>query len=381
VWNDVRTVLLLVVLMFIATSVTFDELLVMDPDRGIPFFVGGLVFASGLTELLLRGIRLHLPLLFRLPYHLILSLFFLYPIALVPILRSPHDELLMWSLWGFAPLAGLVFLTLLPAIRKGPHYLNDNGSPWPWPFYPWSVFVFLALAVCGRAFLLCWSFHLLPDLNDRLIFGPYFLVPFGFALAVLVLELGLVARSRVTLLVAAAMPLGLIALAAVGHRDEALYNEFLAHFQYRMSGTPLYISLLAAGTFYVYAWARGGLLASEGATVVLATLAFVQPETLTLGQVAAPDPSLLVAAVLLQVAVGLLRSDAWRLAIGVAVASGWCGVMICRGYRELRDVVPGLDYLVVSVVLLPLAVLVSLGKGGTLSRWVERWSQRFPAPR
>ena len=32
VWNDVRTVLLLVVLMFLATSVTFDELLVMHPS-------------------------------------------------------------------------------------------------------------------------------------------------------------------------------------------------------------------------------------------------------------------------------------------------------------------------------------------------------------
>ncbi len=151
VWNDVRTVLLLVVLMFLATSVTFDELLVMDPDRGVWFFVGGLIFASGLTELLLRGIRLRLPLRFRLPYHLTLALFFLYPLALVPILNDPHSETLMWGLWGFAPAAGLVFLTLIPAIRQGARYVRGNGSPWPWPFYPWSVFVFLAAAVCGRA--------------------------------------------------------------------------------------------------------------------------------------------------------------------------------------------------------------------------------------
>ena len=58
VWNDVRTVLLLVVLMFLATSVTFDELLVMEPERGRWFFIGGLVFSIALTEGLLRGIRL-----------------------------------------------------------------------------------------------------------------------------------------------------------------------------------------------------------------------------------------------------------------------------------------------------------------------------------
>src|SRR5919198_5044870 len=41
VWNDVRTVLLLVVLMFLATSVTFDELLALDPARGTRFYLGG----------------------------------------------------------------------------------------------------------------------------------------------------------------------------------------------------------------------------------------------------------------------------------------------------------------------------------------------------
>src|SRR5262249_33212572 len=45
VWDDVRTVLLLVVLMFLATSVTFDEVLVLDPRRGLVCSVVGLLFA------------------------------------------------------------------------------------------------------------------------------------------------------------------------------------------------------------------------------------------------------------------------------------------------------------------------------------------------
>src|SRR4029079_5313193 len=61
VWNDVRTVLLLVVLMFLATSVTFDELLVLDRERGAKFYLGGLGFAVAITEGLLRGIRLRFP--------------------------------------------------------------------------------------------------------------------------------------------------------------------------------------------------------------------------------------------------------------------------------------------------------------------------------
>lgn len=35
VWEDVRTVLLLVVLMFLATSVTFDETLARSPAQGV----------------------------------------------------------------------------------------------------------------------------------------------------------------------------------------------------------------------------------------------------------------------------------------------------------------------------------------------------------
>lgn len=368
VWNDVRTVLLLVVLMFLATSVTFDELLVIHPAHGRWFFIGGLVFSMALTEGLLRGIRLRLPLLFRLPYHLTLALFFLYPLALVPFLRDPHSEALMWGLWGFAPAGGLAFLTLIPAIRLGRTYLRDNGSPWPWPFYPWSVFVFLAVAVCGRAFLLCWSFHLLPDPSDRIIFAPYFLAPFGFAVAILVLEIGLVEKNRATRWVGLLIPLALVPVAAIGHRPEAIYVEFLGHFTTRLGATPLFVALLAAGGFYLYGLARRVPLALEGLAVVLVALAFVRPETLSFQDLPAPRLPLLAAAVFLQVVVGLLRRDLWRLAFGAAATLGWTGMMLWRGYRELRHEVAGLDYLVVSLVLLPVAVLISLGKGGALTR-------------
>src|SRR5262249_53444596 len=61
VWDDARTVLLLVVLMFLATSVTFDEVLVLDPVRGFACYLAGLLFAVAVTEGLLHGIRLRLP--------------------------------------------------------------------------------------------------------------------------------------------------------------------------------------------------------------------------------------------------------------------------------------------------------------------------------
>jgi len=368
VWNDVRTVLLLVVLMFLATSVTFDELLVFEPERGTLFNVGGLGFAIFVSEGLLRGIRLRLPMLFRLPYHLTLCLFFLYPVALVRLLKDPYGEAMMWGLWGFSATAGVVFLTLLPAIRRGTEYVRDNGSPWPWPFYPWSLFVFLAVAVCGRTFLLCWSLHQ-PLSMGELVFGPHFLVPFGFALVVIVLELGIVQGHRVTRWVALVAPVGLVVLAGVGHRADAASVEFLGHFANRLGGSPLFVALVAATGFYLYAWVRRVPLALEGLTVAVGALAIIGPETLTVASVSGVRAGPLVAALGIQVLLALWRRDGWRLVVGGLVAAIWLSDLAWRWYRVLREDVPGVDYIVAGLALLPVAVLISLGKAGVITRW------------
>ena len=483
VWDDLRTVLLLVVLMFLATSVTFDELLALDPVRGSFFYLGGLLFAVGVTEGLLRGIRLRLPAWFRGPYYLILALYFLYPLMLAPLLGRPHSEALMWGLFGFSPAAGLAFLALLPAVRRGPSYLRGNGSPWPWPYYPWALFVILALAVPARAFLLCWSLHLLDAGDfDRLIFGPYFLIPFGLALAVLLLEVGVVARSRVVLGVALAAPAGLVALALADRRGDPIFEEFLGIFAARLGGHPLFLTLLAAAGFYAYAALRRVPRSAEALTAALLALALVGPETRTLRELVAPRPEFVLAAALLQLALGVRRSDAGRCLIGglglaaaaalavpgepvlrvliglhlgllavlavgaafdnplgralrvggavvmlaacLAVAFGrapmpaevppWAGAAyplalavllagyawrigyrpglllaglalsgcliaaVWRGYAVLHEEVPGLDYLAVSLAFFAVAVLVSLGKSGVLTRWVLAWRGQVP---
>ena len=78
---------------------------------------------------MLRGIRLVLPPLFRVPYYLILALFFLYPVAITPLLDRPRSEALSWALFGFSPAAGLVFLTLLPADPSRPRLRARQRQP------------------------------------------------------------------------------------------------------------------------------------------------------------------------------------------------------------------------------------------------------------
>ena len=233
-------------------------------------------------------------------------------------MAQPHSEALVWGLFGFCPAAGLVFLTLLPALRRGPAYVRNNGSPWQWPLYPWTLFGLLGLAVPARAFLLCWSMHLLGgrDLHS-LIFGPYFLVPFGLAAAVLLLEAALVSHRRAVLAAALAVPAGLVALALVGHESDPVYQGFLATFSRRLGGDPLYLTLIGAAGFYGYAALRHVPLAIEGLTAVLAALAVVGPDTLGSGALLPPQPGPILAAALLQGGLGLWRRQAWRCLTGV----------------------------------------------------------------
>lgn len=321
VWDDARSLLLLVVMMFLAMSVTFDNTLNTNPALGKSCVLGGLLFAVAVSEGLLRGIRLALPAGFRAPYYLILSLFFLYPLGLQPWLSQPEGSALQWALFGFPTLAGVFFLTLLPAVRRGSRYVAGNGSPWIWPLYPWALFGLLALAVCARASYLCVSFHFVdrtPQETANSIFAPYFLIPFLFALNLLLLEAGLVARSRGTLKTALVVPLGLLVLAMLGYRDEPVYQRFLTLFTTGLGGTPLYLTTIAATAFYGYAafravpWAWGGLIGS------FAALAVIGPATMNLSGLRTPEVAPILMIALLETYHAYRRRASWRALVAAA---------------------------------------------------------------
>ncbi len=310
VWEDVRTLLLLIVVVFIGIAMIFDEVLMRDRNLGQLCDQGAAVFAILLSEATLRGMRLRLPALYRIPYYLGLALVFLYPAALAPLLDRPGDPNLSWALFGFSPAAGLMALTLLPAIRRGPAYVAKNGVPWRWPLYPWALFVMLGLGLVARAASLCWSMQApaFPELRQSL-FRPYFLVPLGLAVAVLLLELGLVTRSRAAIRLGMAMPAALLALAMVGHGAglHSVSGRFLDTFTNRLGGTPPYLTLLAATTFYMVACLRRVPSASVWLTFSLVTLSIIGPDTLTLADPSTPRPMPLWAAAALQGLLALPR--------------------------------------------------------------------------
>lgn len=356
VWDDVRTVLLLVVLMFLATSVAFDETLAGDPRGGSVLYLVGLGFAMLVSEGVLRGLGLGMRAGFRVPYHLMLALFFLYPIVLAPLVDRPSDPVLTWALFGFSPMAGLVLLTLVPAIRRGPSYAEKNGSPWRWPLFPWVLFGLLGGAACARSYSLCLSFHFVRE--DQSIFGPYFLVPVLLAGSLLLLELGRSARNaragRMATTLALLAPIGLVGLAMVGHdRPDPIYQEFLANLRHDLGGTPAYLALLAALPVTLLAIRHrvsGGL---DGLCLGLAMLSVVGPTTLDLASLAPARTWPLLLAAALQAVPAIRRGNELRGLIA-------CGFVIAATTAALPESWGGSIPLIVAAHL---GLLVAMGFG------------------
>src|SRR5215471_15963268 len=137
VWDDARSILLIVLLLFVELSLTFDGVLVSQPSTGCALLATGLTLAVVVSEGLLTGLGIRLPRLYRIPYHLFLALLFLYPLAIVTGLfqfRAGGDgtSAAVWRVYLFSPATAAVLLTLLPALRRGPAYVARTGTPWHW---------------------------------------------------------------------------------------------------------------------------------------------------------------------------------------------------------------------------------------------------------
>lgn len=250
VWDDVRSLLPLIVLMCLAISVCFDDALATSPNSGVWYYVAGFLFTAVVSEGVLFGMPLRLPAVFRVPYYLIVALFFFYPVLLSPLIPHPDDPRLHWGLFAFSSAAGLAFLTLLPAARRGPRAIAENAAPWPWPWYPWVLFGVLALGVLGRACYLCISLHFVVG-NDS-IFAAYFWVPFLLALNVLLLELLASVRRPVVLPCLIALPVALLAMSVTYPGKAPVYLDFANTLTSTIGATPLFCTVVAIAGFYGY---------------------------------------------------------------------------------------------------------------------------------
>jgi hypothetical protein len=292
VWDDARSLLLILCLLFFAISISLDEFCNTHPGLAPQVALLAFLFSAAVSEGVLRCSEIRLPLLLRAPYYLILGVFFAYPLVVSPEITHVGDAAIRWRLLLFPAVCGLAFLTLLPAARRGARYVAGSGTPWPWPLFPWSLFFFLAVGVGLRSFLLCVSFDRNQGMNS--IFSGYFLAPLLLALAVVVMEIARTHRQRkVQAVVLFCAPLLLLLSARwspAGSASEVFYREVTATY-----GSPLWLTLLALAAFYIYGIRRRAPLAETGLTLSLLALSVVGRESEGLYTLAAPQwPPLLV---------------------------------------------------------------------------------------
>jgi hypothetical protein len=319
IWQDGRSQLLLIVLLFLAISVTFDDALPRNPPLGVLCQVCGLVFSIMLSEVLLHGLRLRLRAWYRIPYYLTLGLSFLAPVALFQLLSDPADSRGQWGLFLVPTVAGICWLTLLPAIHREPAYAEDNGTPWHWPLFPWSLFLLLGLGVCQRSYYLCVSMHYLG--GTETIFAPYFLVPFVLVIGLLLLEMGRSTGSPRATVAAMFVPVVLVGLAAVPAQGP-IATGFQALFRQTLGADPLFLTVLASLAFYAYAWWRRVPGASDVLSLAMVVLIFVSPDSRRLLPLATAQGDPLLIAAVIQGVVCLRRAHSFRFLLSLLATIG-----------------------------------------------------------
>jgi hypothetical protein len=316
VWEDARSLLLILLFLFLALSVSFDEIVNTNSESGQALLLFGFCFSVGISEWLLSGLNIRLPALYRGPYYFLLALFFGYPLWVSPEVTELPAQILRWRILLFPAAAAIPFLALIPAIHRGAEYTRPNGTPWSWPWVPWPMFAFLALAVCARSYVLSISFDPLAGMNST--FGLYCLVPFLLAGLIVLLELAIVHRSAALRRLVMAGGFGLLWLAK-GTGDgnpvsRELLDTLMAH-----AGSPLFLTMCGLIGFYAYAWMRGVKFGEWGCLAMLMLAVFVKPTSLRIGDWQEPQLWALRTVGLLEFFIALVRTDSKRCFLGVAV--------------------------------------------------------------
>ncbi len=330
VWEDARSLVLVLLFMFLAISVSFDEIVTLasweDESLREPIGLFGFGFAFSLlvSEALIRGLRIALPWSYRGPMYGLLGLFFAFPLWVSPEVASISIEEARWRIMAFPLLSGLLTLSLLPAIRRGSGLLQNNGTPWRWPWFPWTVFVFLAGAVCFRSYSLAISFDVgkaRADFWDT-SFGLYFLVPFLLAVLFVLLEIGLV--ERIKRLQSSALWSGAL-LPVIAYPSFGPLSRFYTHSRFvdefvTTAASPVFIALTGLAVFYGIAWLRRVRNAETGFVWVMIALVFTGPKTL-LPDISDPHIWPLVTLGVIELSLGIFRGRSKEVLAGACAIS------------------------------------------------------------
>lgn len=329
-WEDIRTVALLVVLLLPGVSISFDDTLVANFDLGAALDLGLAAMAILVAEVLFHGLQIRMPMGYRIPYHLLMTLILVFPSLVAAFAGNPHDPRLQWLMFSFAPAAAAVLLMLLPAILAGPEYVSQNGTPWRWPLYPLSIFVVLIVSAVGRTYYLCRSFHFVGD--EEGIFAPYFLVPIVFALAVLQIVAAVRNGSRLGVRVGLWLPLLGVLISQVEPTRDPYFAEFLQRYRLATAAMPPLNSLYATALVYAGAMLCGIASARLFLTATLLMIAVIGPESAGLTETTAAMTAPIAAAAWIETLFGVWRRQPRPCLAGIGLTAACIFIEADRHY-------------------------------------------------
>jgi hypothetical protein len=334
VWDDARTILLVIVLLFFMLSASLDVHLLHQPLAGTFLLGAGLAFSLLVSEGLLRTLKIGLAARYRGPFYLMLAILFLYPLAPAWISYFRLYAARSWVLFAFPSVAAMALLTLLPAARTPRHQEPATGTPWRWPYYPWSLFVYLTIGLAIRSWWLAFSFE--PAQENDGYFQPYFLLPLLLAWSALVLEMGQARRSSGAIAAGLLLPLPALVLGFIGPGKTLEQIAFLERLA--MLGTPAQLAVWSLLLYYLWAWLRN-VRAAEGFLIVLGLLASVVGRgTFDWWSLSSPHPLPLTAVALGLFVMAIRHQSSWRaIAAGAMVAAGlrFAGAGLTSGVSDV----------------------------------------------
>lgn len=331
VWEDARTILLVIVLLFFMLSASLDVVLLDAPLLGTCLLAAGLLFSIGLSEILLRTLRIGLAARYRGPYYAMLGLLFLHPVVTAWVSYYALYSSRTWAIYGFPTLAAVTLLTLLPAARTRLRQEPTTGTPWRWPMYPWSLFVVLTLGFVIRSWWVTISFE--TSLGVETCFRPFFLLPIVLAWSALLLEMGKARENVLTQGFGIALPLLGLILGFPGAGSTKLEADLYSGLAGSV-GSPPQLAVWSLLAFYAWAWLRKTVVA-EVFIIGLALLASViGRQTFDWQTLAQPQPLVLACVAGSLLALAVSRKSTWRALICgmMAVAAArYCGAAVGSG--------------------------------------------------
>jgi prepilin-type processing-associated H-X9-DG protein len=262
VWDDAKSLLFITLFMFIFLSVGMDYIILENINSAQLMMGCWFVFCVLLSESMRWGLKIKMPRLPLFTYYALLALFFFYPqiLGLLLIEYKKNTAPVIRGIMIFEIIASLIFLCLIPAVRKGAEYFKNNGTPWKWPYFPWSFFGALAFAVCCRVYLMSISFipgkGVGPFTRLETGFDLYMIIPILMAFAVLFTEHAKASKNFRAQKIVLGIPLlfYMTLLSGVLSRSRLYYDSLTA--LTGQDASPYPVIAVASILFCAYAWIR-----------------------------------------------------------------------------------------------------------------------------